>query len=374
VYRATLTLCELAILCSHRNIRIGRCTWFVNPSPSTIAQDVSSDRLERYFVREDGSYRVIGELREICLFSVHNLLRDPPFSKLDLLSCRNLLIYLTAGLQDRLIPLFHYALHGSGYLFLGPSENVTKHSKLFAVIDKPHRIFQRRGLPDRPLPDFPLAVQGDNLRTLGETSQIPLRQDSLQNLAERQLLDHYTPAHVVINEDGEVLLTSGRTGKYLELAPGVPKTDIFSMSRGILSAEVRALLHKAVNSGLTVVQNNIVIGTHGGWQVINLIIQPIHAKGARERVYLLIFQDVGGMKSTSDEEAEQATEDGENANLQQLDAELRATKERLQTMTEELESSNEELRSGNEELSSMNEELQSANEELETSKEELQSI
>jgi len=339
--------------------------------PATIAKDVSEERLDRYFVREDGTYRIASELREICLFSSHNLLRDAPFSKLDLISCRNLLIYLTPELQNRLIPLFHYALNDSGYLFLGTSENVTRHSRLFSTVDKQHRIFKRRPLVERRLPEFPLTAP-DSRRLAANASRAPGERQSLQSLAERQLLERYSPAYVVINTDGELLHGSGRTGKYLELPPGVPRIEIFSMARPGLRPELRAAVHRAVSSGQVAVQRNVTVGTNGGRQTVDLIVHPIHADGAEDRLYMVVFQDVGGIKAVEPET--EGVEELESANLRQLDAELRATRERLQTTTEELESSNEELKSANEELSSMNEELQSANEELETSKEELQSI
>ncbi|MGE0577733.1 chemotaxis protein CheB [Reyranella sp.] len=342
--------------------------------PSTISKDVPPARLERYFVREDGTYRIASDLREICLFSAHNLLRDAPFSKLDLISCRNLLIYLTPELQNRLIPLFHYALNDPGYLFLGTSENVTRHSRLFATVDKAHRIFRRRPQIERRLPEFPLTAPDGGGRKAAAAPRAAVDHEPLQSLAERQLLDRYAPAYVVINSDGELLHGSARTGKYLELPPGAPRMDIFSMARPGLRPDLRAGVHKAVNTRQVALQKNVTVGTNGGRQTIDLVVHPIRPGAAQESLYMVVFQDIGGIRPTAETETVESAEDLENANLRQLEAELRATRERLQTTTEELESSNEELKSGNEELSSMNEELQSANEELETSKEELQSI
>lgn len=342
---------------------------------ATIAKDVPPGRLERYFVREDGTYRIVADLREICLFSSHNLLRDAPFSRLDLISCRNLLIYLTAELQNRLIPLFHYALNEGGYLFLGSSENLTRHTRLFSTVDKSHRIFRRRNQLERRLPQFPLTAPDALVRRSGPLQQTPTPQESLQALAERDLLDRYSPPYVIINADGDVLHGSARTGKYLELSAGVPKLDIFSMARHGLRPDLRAGVHKAASSGQPVLQKNVVIGTNGGRQSIDLFIHPLRSGAAHEPLYMVVFQDIGSIRSAVEAEAAAFDEeDVESANLRQMETELRAAKERLQTTTEELESANEELKSGNEELSSMNEELQSANEELETSKEELQSI
>jgi len=342
--------------------------------PATIAKDVPARLLDRYFLREDGTYRIASDLREICLFSLHNLLRDAPFAKLDLLSSRNLLIYLSGELQNRVIPLFHYALRPNGYLFLGTSENVTRHSRLFATVDKSHRIFQRRANAERRLPEFPLSAPDASQRKLPVQTSRPATESSLKSVAERQLVDRYAPAYVVINAEGEMLQSSGRTGKYLELPAGAPDTNIFSMARPGLRLDLRAAVHKAMGSGQTVVHTNVVVGTNGGRQEIDLYVQSLRYDGTPDALYMIVFQDRGGIKLVPESETPAAEEDVEGASVRQLELELRTVRERLQTTTEELESSNEELKSSNEELSSMNEELQSANEELETSKEELQSI
>jgi two-component system CheB/CheR fusion protein len=177
-----------------------------------IAQDFSPERLERHFVREDGTYRIISELREICLFSNHNFLRDQPFSKLDLISRRNLLIYLNADLQDRLIALFHYALRDNGFPFLGTSENVSRHTRLFATVDKTRRIFRRLPHAERRPIAFPLIPADPANRQPGRTIPTTLAHESLMALAEGQVLDHYTRAFVVINAEGEVLQSSGPRG------------------------------------------------------------------------------------------------------------------------------------------------------------------
>ncbi|HZS85418.1 MAG TPA: CheR family methyltransferase [Stellaceae bacterium] len=342
--------------------------------PAAIAKDVPGPLLERYFLREDGTYRVASELREVCLFSAHNLLRDAPFSKLDLISCRNLLIYLGADLQSRLVPLFLYALRDSGYLLLGTSENVARHSRLFATADKAHHIFQRRPQADRRLPEFPLTSPNPARRKPAPAARPAASTSDLQSLADRQLLERYAPACVVINEEGELLHVSGRTGKYLELPPGLPSNNIFGLARRGLRLELRAALHRAARTGESVTQRNLAVGTNGGRQTLDIIVQPLRRGEPAETLYMVVFRDVGEAKSASVARAGEPSEDAEDSNLRALETELAATKERLQTATEELESSNEELKSGNEELSSINEELQSANEELETSKEELQSI
>lgn len=344
--------------------------------PLAATKDIPPGRLKRYFVREDGTCRIASELREICLFSVHNLLRDAPFSKLDLISCRNLLIYLSAELQERVIPLFHYALNRNGWLFLGSSENVTRHSRLFAAVDKTHRIFRRRTGSERQVPEFPLSTPPPHGLMRPQLSVRPSPvEPNLRMVAERQLLERFAPAYVVVNAEGDVMQSSGRTGKYLELPAGAPDTNILNMARSGLRIDLRAALHRATTSGRPVAHSKIVVGTNGGRQEIDLTIQPLRYGPPRDPLYMIVFQDIGEIRPTS-EETEQlpVEEDSEGTNLRQLEAELRTTKERLQATTEELESSNEELKSSNEELQSINEELQSTNEELETSKEELQSI
>ncbi len=342
--------------------------------PASIAKDVPPKRLERYFVREDGTYRVAGDLREMCLFSTHNLLRDAPFSRLDLVCCRNLLIYLNAGLQSRVVPLFQYALNPGGFLFLGSSENVSRHSRLFATVDKAHRIFRRRPEVGRTLPVFPLSAP-DGLHHQPQASPQKRAEPGLQAMADRHLLDRYAPPYVVINAEGEVLQASGRTGRYLELPAGPPDTNIFSMARPDLRADLRAALGMASSSQQAAVQHaKVPLEDAGERKELDLYVQPLRATGAPDPLYMVIFQEVGGIAPGLEPGAERTDDGVETDHARQLEAELRATKERLQTTTEELESSNEELKSSNEELSSINEELQSANEELETSKEELQSI
>jgi two-component system CheB/CheR fusion protein len=325
-------------------------------------------------LREDGTYRIASDLREICLFSAHNLLIDPPFSKLDLISCRNLLIYLNSDLQNRIIPLFHYALNHNGYLFLGTSENVTAHTRLFAPLAKGQRIFHRRAHLERQVPQFPLTAP-ETSRSIAPriTRRGTVVEPSVRAAAERQVLDLFSPAYVVVNSDGDVLQASGRTGKYLELPSGTPDTNVFNMARAGLRLDLRTALHKATSTGQPAARLNVILGVNGGRQEVDIRVQPLPFETPPETVYLIVFQDRGPVDAGLPLE-ELPADDVEGTTVRQLEIELRATKDRLQTATEELESSNEELKSGNEELQSTNEELQSTNEELQTSKEELQSI
>ncbi len=341
--------------------------------PAAALKDIPPKRLERYFVREDGTWRVANELREICMFSVHSVLRDAPFSRLDLLSCRNLLIYLNAELQNRLIPLFHYALREDGFLFLGTSENVSRHARLFNAVDKANRLFQRRTLSERRLPDFPLFAPDAASQPRPAAARPATPEGGIRPAAERQVLDRHAPPFVIVSADGEVVQASARTGKFLELPAGVPDTGVLSLARRDIRPELRALLQRAIAGGQPAMQSNVLVATEGGRQAIDLIVEPLRDGLAQERLYMVVFKELGGVQKPEEEAPTPAASDEQGANLRRLEAELRAARERLQATTEELESANEELKSSNEELSSMNEEMQSANEELETSREELQS-
>jgi len=343
--------------------------------PASIAADVSPERLQRHFVREDGTYRVSVELREMCLFSVHDLLRDAPFSKLDLVSCRNLLIYFSAKLQNRVVPLFHYALRDSGFLFLGSSENI-RVPRLFATVDKPSRIFQRRHLKEGRPPEFPLSSVRSRPERI-RVRQTPRRVDrSMSSAVDALLLERHVPAHVVIDGDGDVLYASNKTGRYLELPAGVPDHNVFSMAKAGLRVDLRSAFNRAMDKAGTA-QVRVAIGHDATDQSrrVDLIVEPLNGTGTgtSDKLYVILFRDVeiDSVPHVGDLLDQSAA--GHHRGLRELEAELRATREHLASTTEELESSNEELRVGNEELSSVNEELQSANEELETSREELQS-
>jgi two-component system CheB/CheR fusion protein len=257
---------------------------------------------------------------------------------------------------------------------LGTSENVAAHSRLFAPVDKGQRIFQRRAHVERQVPQFPLSAPEVFRPLPSRTARRGANvEPSVRVTAERQILDLFSPVYVVVDANGDVLQASGRTGKYLELPPGTPDTNVFNMARSGLRLDLRAALHKAASTGQPAARPNIMLSVDGGRQEVDIRVQPMHFESPNETLYLIVFQDRGPMDPAVSAE-EVPADDVEGTTARQLEIELRATKERLQTATEELESSNEELKSGNEELQSTNEELQSTNEELQTSKEELQSI
>jgi two-component system CheB/CheR fusion protein len=344
--------------------------------PEGIASQISPERLERFFVRHGNMYQVSREIRDLCLFSLHNLIADPPFSRLDLVSCRNLLIYLEGDLQKKVISLFHYALRPGGFLFLGPSEMVAGQPALFRTIDKKHRVFQSRDTVTRPPFSFPLSERGRlGIRPTEELQRraVP-RQLEVARTFETILLDSYAPACVVVHEGGGIIYFSPRTGRYLEAPQGTPTVNVVDMARKGLRLEIRTALHKAVTSRVTVVHENVAFELDGGTQRVNVIVRPMPELGEDPGLFMIVFQEVVTAAGGAHFEALPGEIVADDPIVRRLEAELRSTKDHLQATLEELESSNEELVSSNEELLSMNEELQSANEELQTSKEELQSV
>jgi two-component system CheB/CheR fusion protein len=338
-----------------------------------IANHVTPERLARWFVKEGDTYRVGKELREMCIFSPHNLIKDAPFSRIDLLSCRNLLIYLNAELQNRVIPIFHFSLRPGGVLFLGAAENVTRHQKLFAPVDRRNRIFRRLETPTKILPEFPLVARNRIHEQPRERTPVPLRPAGLAISVGRRaehIAERYAPAYVIVDTQYEVLHFSGRTGRFLEPASGAANLNLLNLVHRDLRLDLRAALHQATETRSRVEHLRIPVKDGGPTSLVNLIVEPL-VESSDLTALIVLFQDAGSV-------AENASGDRDvgasNDHVERLEAELGLTKERLQATIEELESTNEELKSSNEEYQSINEELQSSNEELETSKEELQSV
>jgi two-component system CheB/CheR fusion protein len=344
--------------------------------PEAVAAQISRERLDRFFVRHGNMYQVSREIRDLCLFSLHNLIADPPFSRLDLVSCRNVLIYLESELQKKIVALFHYALRPGGFLFLGPSEMVSGQPELFRTLDKKHRLFQSRDTVSRPPFSFPLSERGRlGLRSAEDLQRraVP-RQIEVARTFEAILLESYAPACVVVHEGGDIIYFSPRTGRYLEPPSGTPTVNVIDMARKGLRLDVRTALHKAVNSRVPVVHENVPFELDGQTPRVNVIVRPMPELGEDPGLFMIVFQEVVVPAGEAQPEIEPGAIAADDPMVRRLEAELRATKDHLQATMEELESSNEELVSSNEELLSMNEELQSANEELQTSKEELQSV
>ncbi|TIN22187.1 CheR family methyltransferase [Mesorhizobium sp.] len=341
--------------------------------PAALLQGVSPERKQRFFSSDGESYVLANEVRELCVFSPHSIVRDPPFSRMDMVSCRNLLIYFGSDIQNRVLPIFHYALKPGGYLFLGTSESVGQHDDLFATVDKKQRIFQARehASPHIRLPmligdgrsgAFLPEGTGPNKRT----ASYPLRQT-----VEAQVLERFAPPHVVVNGDGDVVYYSARTGSYLEAPQGIPSRQVLSLARAGLRLDLRAALREAATTRRTVVRENVVIDEDDEQaQSIKLTVEPLAERGKGERLYLVLFEPTGPVQARSDVGPENRSSEG----AADLERELRETRERLQSTVEEYETALEELKSSNEELVSVNEEAQSTNEELEASKEEMQSL
>ena len=339
---------------------------------NAIADHVSPERLARWFVKEGDTYRVAKELREMCIFSPHNLIKDAPFSRIDLLSCRNLLIYLNTELQNRVIPIFHFSLRPGGLLLLGSSENVTRHPKLFAPVDRASRLFRRLETPTKLLPEFPLVARGASVNSAHSKTAPATRPGGLALSVSRradQIAERYGPAYVIVDAQGEVLHFSGRTGRFLEPVAGAASLNLLNLVRRDLRLDLRSALHQATEGKMRVEHLRVPVRDNGSSHLVNLIVEPI-LDAEDVTALVVLFQDAGLVAENSALDSPGAS----NEHVDRLEAELRLTKERLQATIEELESTNEELKSSNEEYQSINEELQSANEELGTSKEELQSV
>ncbi len=342
--------------------------------PARLLDGMSAERVARFFVPEGSSFAVSKEIREICMFSCHSVIRDPPFSRIDLISCRNLLIYLNLETQKQLVPLFHYALRHGGFLFLGSSEHASHHPELFEPLDKKHRIFLRRDLPGRPT-IFPAPYQIAAGRRAMRIDQNAAASGGRNVVASGQavVLDKYAPAHIIVNRAWDVIHFSVRTGKYLEPAYGAPTRNLLAMARPGLGLALRSLLHEVAERGLSAHRDDVAVQTQAGSQTINLTAEPVPDE-AGETAWLIILTDVGPLAAAEDRTDAGPRPTDHDAAIQHLEQELADTRLRLQTSIDESQISLEELRSTNEEMLSINEELQSANEELETSKEELQSV
>ncbi len=342
--------------------------------PAALMDSVSADRRRQFFVADGDSFVVAKDIRELCTFSPHSVIRDPPFSRIDLVSCRNLLIYLGVDVQNHLIPIFHYALRPEGYLFLGSAENLSHFNDLFATVDKHHRIFRRRSdvTPHVRLPRF-IGQSKPGQETQLPSRRAPLAGAGLRHAVDQQVLERFAPTHVVVNSDGDVVYYSARTGKYLEAPAGAPTRHLLTLARKDLRLDLRTLLREAVERGKTVTRSGVAVdGEDGRVQIVDLTIEPVADRAGGEPLFLVLFSDHGPPLSREEGlERTRATQDGAAVDLER---ELRETRDRLQSMIEEYETALEELKSSNEELVSMNEEMQSTNEELEASKEELQSV
>ncbi|WP_029916815.1 chemotaxis protein CheB [Pelobacter seleniigenes] len=341
--------------------------------PVNIAGQVSDERLHRFFIQEEKGYRVHKEIREMVTFATQNIIMDPPFTKLDILLCRNLLIYLQPDLQKKLLPLFHYSLKPGGLLLLGTAETVGSFNSLFAAMQPKSRLYLRQdSLPSPASLIFP-TMNGAGMPGIKKESKMPHQPDNLQSLTDQLLLQSYSPPAVLTSAQGDILYIRGKTGKYLEPASGKVNWNIFAMARDELRFEMNGAFQKAVREQKTVTAKGLKVSVNGGLQALNLTIQPITHPEALSGMVLVIFQDMPA-DPTKAGTGRGKTKSPASARIAELEQALMQSREELQITHESIQASQEEFKSMNEELQSTNEELQSTNEELSTSKEEMQSI
>jgi chemotaxis methyl-accepting protein methylase/PAS domain-containing protein len=341
--------------------------------PANISADVSPERLRRFFIEGEGCYRVGKEIRDMVTFATQNVIMDPPFTKLDILVCRNLLIYLVPELQKKLLPLFHYSLHPGGVLFLGSAETIGNFSELFAPLHAKSRIYRRGPLLLR---GEPVSFPSSFLSTLPhqtKESTMPKPALNLQSLADQLLLQNYAPPAVLTNDQGDIVYISGRTGKYLEPAAGKANWNIFAMAREGLRFELSSAFQKAARQSGAVTVRGAKVGTNGGSQLVDVTAQRIESPESLQGMVMIVFHDVAATAESRSAGRGKSTSVA-GVRIAELEQELGQSREEMRSTREEMQTSQEELKSANEELQSTNEELQSTNEELTTSKEEMQSM
>ncbi|MEJ2703607.1 MAG: CheR family methyltransferase [Sedimentisphaerales bacterium] len=342
--------------------------------PDSIAADVSPERLKAYFVREENAYRVKKQIREMVVFATQNLVKDAPFSKLDLVCCRNVLIYMNTALQKKILPLFHYTLNPGGYLFLGTSETTGEFADLFSAVDLKWKISRRKPTPvSLTAARLPLPLNGSGAEVREEAKRkFEPTSANVRQLAERIILQEFAPPCVLIDEKFDVLYFNGDTDKYLSVPMGEPTFNVLKIAREEIRYKLSTLVHKSLKEKKPVRSEETTIRYNGSVSPVNIVVKPVLDPSIKNEFMMILFETPKGSAEQSGRE-KHPPDRAVDPRVATLERELQSTKEYLQTTVEELETSNEELKSTNEELQSTNEELQSTNEELETSREELQS-
>ncbi len=346
--------------------------------PANIASDVSSERLQRFFIKDEHhGFRISREIRETIVFAPHNVIMDPPFTKLDIIVCRNLLIYMEQELQKKLLPLFHYSLNAGGILFLGTAESIGSFTYLFDSFDAKARIFRKLRYGHRAEPvEFPASFAPmlyKSAQMIGYRAAMKTGEMNLQTVTDQFLLQHYTPAGVLTNEKGDIISISGRTGKYLEPAAGKANWNVFAMAREGLRYELNILFGSVIRNKKSLVKKGVMVGTNGGRQQVDLTVELLDTPVILRGLLLIVFKDVDGVDAAL-AAGSVAHADGGAEQVDSIGQELREAQNEILMIREEMQTSQEELKSMNEEMQSANEELQSTNEELTTSKEEMQSL
>jgi chemotaxis methyl-accepting protein methylase len=341
--------------------------------PYNIAADVSPERLSRFFAKEEHGYRVRKEIRELVIFAPQNLIMDPPFTRLDILSCRNLLIYLAPEVQKKLLPLFHYSLNPRGILFFGSAETIGGFTNLFAPLSAKSKLFRRSESALRLEPvEFPSSFSVAP-PSRPEAPLAPKPPFSLQSLADQLVLQRFAPPSLLVNDKGDILYISGKTGHYLEPAAGKANWNIFAMAREGLRYELASAFQKALRQKGTVTLRGLKVGADSSEQWVDLRVQALEEPDPLRGLVMIVFAEVAAPLATK-VPGRFRKPPVHSPRLAELERELQQLREELQTTREEMQTSQEELKSANEELQSANEELQSTNEELTTSKEEMQSL
>ena len=359
-------------------IAIARAAFY----PANIALDISPERLARFFILDtDGNgYRVNKTIRDMLIFSEHNVVKDPPFSRLDLISCRNLLIYMSTVLQNKLIPLLHYALNPGGILFLGSAETLGEHNDLFMTLDPKAKIYKSLASFNKNHLNFMPSTLGQAIASLKDANKPAASlQMSLRELTENAILQQVAPASALVNENGDILYLHGRAGMFLEPAPGESSiNNILKMAREGLLADLTISLNKAIKTREIVFCPHVRVKTNSHFSLVNLTIRPVNISPTKKHltsIYLITLEEAQNTQAT---QATQATQEDSSLNTDariiELKNELKIKEDYIQAFHENMENTNQELKCSNEEMQSINEELQSSNEELETSKEELQSV
>lgn len=365
---------------SEESIRRARAAYF----KESIEADVEPLRLRRFFHRSDGGFQISKTIRDMCIFSIQNIFSDPPFSRMDLMSCRNVMIYLSQALQKRVIPIFHYALNPTGFLMLGNTEGLLgAGSELFEMVEKKQKIYRKKLVATPVTFGFSIAPPAQETDAV-EIPAAPLKQPDtvrgpieIQREADRLLLTRYAPAAVVVNDHLEILQSRGRTGPFLELAPGKASLSLLKMARPGLLFELQNAVEEARKAGAEAERRGVRVETEFGLRETTVRVIPFRTPMQEQNSFLIVFEPEVQEAERSPQPLAAPPADGQSSEkdrqVAQLKQELNATKEYLQSIIETQEATNEELQSANEEIQSGNEELQSTNEELQTSKEELES-
>lgn len=368
-HNKNLTLQIFATDIDHDAIEIARKGVF----SANIIADVSPERMSQFFTKDEKGFRVNTALREMVVFAPHNVIKDPPFTKLDMVFCRNLLIYMETELQKKLMNLFHYSLNAGGVMLLGSAENENSQNNQFIPLDAKLKLYKRSVLPStNEMIDFPSSFTHSKAIKINQIKPVKVA-ENIQILTDQLVLQRFAPASVLINSEGDILYITGRTGKYLEPAAGKASINIYAMAREGLRNELPGAIRKAKQGYEPIKLQNIKIGTNGGTQLVDVTLQLIDKPDVIKGAIIIVFSDVAEIPRPIRRKTKTSNLTS-TIREQELEIELQRANEELQSTREEMQTTQEELKSSNEEMQSTNEELQSTNEELTTSKEEMQSL